>query len=519
MGISHEDRPYVSRRDFLRRTAVVGAALGAGPVFWQQPSYAADAPLQHLHLQYGDDAARTAQVSWSTPVAVKDPFLELDGSRIRAVTRAYPGQPDRVFHSVRLTGLTPSTSYNYAVGHAGAALATDRLSTGPSGRERFTFTAFGDQSFSEPTPGRNDAHHNTLLAQRIDPAFHAIVGDLAYANGDQAIWDSYMGMISPMARRRPWMPCIGNHEIESQLDPRGLLLDTWGDYGYDPYRTRWDLPSNGLDGLEGCFYRFRYGSVEVVSIDNNDVTSEIPINVGYSGGRQVDYVSAALARAAADPAVDFIVVLMHQAAFSSSSKHGSDLGVQTTWFDVFAEHSVDLVLQGHDHTYERTFGMRGTTVVDREAPFSTDTGTVYCVVGNGGEVQEPFKPVQPEWSAFRQSDVIGTLRVDVDPFATATTARLTLGQYAASDGRAIEEGIVLERPFRHPRTAVAPVPASAPAQGSAGAPAAPGVPAPAPAATALPSTGGLPGVALMGAAAAAGAAALKVTVGRLADPE
>lgn len=149
MGISHEDRPYVSRRDFLRRSALVGAALGAGPAFWQRPSYAADAPLQHLHLQYGDDAARSAQVSWSTPVAVKDPFLELDGSRLRAVTRAYPGMPDRVFHSVRLTGLSPSTSYNYAVGHAGAALATDRLTTGPSGRERFTFTAFGDQSFSE----------------------------------------------------------------------------------------------------------------------------------------------------------------------------------------------------------------------------------------------------------------------------------------------------------------------------------------------------------------------------------
>ncbi len=513
MGISHADRPYVSRRDFLRRSAVLGAAIGAGPAFWQQPSYAANAPVQHLHLQYGDDAARTAQVSWMTPAAVQSPFVELDGTRLPAVTRTYPGYPNGVFHSVRLEGLSPSTTYNYAVGHAGAVATGDKLTTGPTGRAPFTFTAFGDQSFSDPTPGKNDAHYNTLLAQRIDPALHCIVGDLAYANGDQPIWDQYMGMISGMARRRPWMPCIGNHEIESQLDPKGYLLDTWGDFGYDPYRTRFDLPRNGIDGLEGCFYRFRYGSVEFVSIDNNDVTSEIPINIGYTGGRQEDYVSAALAAAAADPAVDFIVVLMHQAAFSSSSKHGSDLGVQTTWFDVFNKHSVDLVLQGHDHTYERTYGMRGTTVVDREAPYQTDTGTVYCVVGNGGEVQEPFKPVVPEWSAFRQAGVIGTLRVDVDPFATSTTSRLTLGQYAASDGRAIEQGIVLERPHRHPRGAsVAPPaqpapPATVPAQG-----------APRPAVESLPSTGGLPGVAVMGAAVAAGAAALSVTVGRLRDP-
>jgi hypothetical protein len=514
VGHSHEDRPYVTRRDFLRRSAALGAvAVGAGPVFWQQPSYAADAPVEHLHLQYGADAARSATVSWSTPAAVSKPFVELDGSRLPAVTRAYPGYAGRVFHSVRLDGLSPSTGYNYAVGQAGAIVTGDRLTTGPSARERFTFTGFGDQGYSEPTSGRNDAHHNTLLAKEIDPALHVIVGDLAYANGEQTIWDDWMRMVSPMARRRPWMPCIGNHEIESQLDPEGLLLDTWGDYGYDPYRTRWDVPRNGLDGLEGCFYRFRYGSVEFISIDNNDVTSEIPINVGYTGGRQVDYVRAALAAAAADPAVDFIVVLMHQAAFSSSSKHGSDLGVQTTWFDLFAEHSVDLVLQGHDHTYERTHAMRGMTVVDGESPYSTDTGTVYCVVGNGGEVQEPFKPVQPEWSAFRQADVIGTLRVDVDPFATASTARLTLGQYAASDGRAIEKGIVLERPFRHARTA-------APAAPGAGAGAGPGgVPPQSRAPQQLPATGGLPGLAATGAAVAAGAAALKVTVGRLREPD
>jgi hypothetical protein len=516
VGISHEHRPYVSRREFLRRSAVMGAvSLGAGPVFWQRPSYAADAPVQHLHLQYGADAASTTTVSWSTPAAVARPFLEVDGSRIAAVTRSYPGQPDRVFHSVRLSGLSASTTYSYAVGHAGKALAADRFSTGPRGRERFTFTGFGDQGYSEPTPSRNDAHHNTLLAQRIDPALHTIVGDLAYANGDQAIWDQWMGMVSPMARRRPWMPCIGNHEIESQLDPRGLLLDTWGDYGYDPYRTRFDLPENSLDGLEGCFYRFRYGSVEFVSIDNNDVTSEIPINVGYSGGRQVEWARGVLAVAAADPAVDFIVVLMHQAAFSSSSKHGSDLGVQATWFDLFAEHSVDLVLQGHDHTYERTHAMRGSTVVDDTAPYSTETGTVYCVVGNGGEVQEPFKPLQPEWSAFRQSDVIGTLRVDVDPFATGSTARLTLGQFAASDGRAIEKGIVLERPFRHARTGAA-APGSSVGGGSAAVPP-PGAAPVAGAPQQLPSTGGLPGLAATGAAVAAGAAALKVTVGRLRD--
>jgi hypothetical protein len=292
----------------------------------------------------------------------------------------------------------------------------------------------------------------------------------------------------------------------------GLLTDTWGDYGYDPYRTRFDLPANGYSDLSGCFYRFRYGSVEFVSIDNNDVTSEIPINVGYTRGRQVAWVDTTLAAAAADPAVDFIVVLMHQAAFSSSSKHGNDAGVQATWLDRFAKYGVDLVLQGHDHTYERSHAMRGQTVADSSGPYRTDTGTVFLVVGNGGSTQEPFKPVQPAWSAFRKEGVIGTLRVDVDPFGPRGMSRLVLGEYAASDGRPVEKGIVLERPHRHPRgRAGAAAPTAPDHTVSARSLVAPAT------GLELPATGGLPGVAATGLVAAGAAAAMRVTVGRLRD--
>lgn len=537
MGHAHEQRPYVSRRQFLQRSAAVGGAalLSGGPAFWLQPAYAADAPVSHLHLQHGADAAREMTVSWRTTAAVRNPFVEVDGTRVRATTRQYPGYANGWFHSVRLRGLHAGTTYRYRVGHAGRALAGDRLTTARAGRHRFTFTGFGDQGYSAGTASRNDALHNSRLVQRIDPALHTLVGDLAYANGDQRIWDDWMGMVSPMARRKAWMPCIGNHEIESQLDPLGLLLDTWGEHGYDPYRTRFDLPGNGYSDLANCFYRFRYGSVEFVSIDNNDVTSEIPINVGYTGGRQQAWVQRTLAAAAADPAVDFIVVLMHQAAFSSSSKHGSDTGVRAAWLQLFNQYGVDLVLQGHDHLYERTHAMQGLTVADDSGPYRTDAGTVFVLVGNGGEVQEPFTPLQPSWSAFRKEGVIGTLRVDVDPFAPKGMSRLVLGEYAAADGRPVEKGIVLERPHRHPRTKAAAqsaqheqvqreaaVAGHAPARPATAHPSAFPSLAADPVAQRLPATDGLPGVAAMGtalAAATAGAAALRVTVGRLREPD
>jgi 3',5'-cyclic AMP phosphodiesterase CpdA len=57
--------------------------------------------------------------------------------------------------------------------------------------------------------------------------------------------------------------------------------------------------------------------------------------------------------------VDWIVVQMHQCALSSSQTgNGSDLGIRQEWLDLFDRFEVDLVLNGHDHDYERSFPVR-----------------------------------------------------------------------------------------------------------------------------------------------------------------
>lgn len=451
MGHAHPERPFVSRREFLRRTAYIGAAAAAGPWFWRQLAHAADAPVSQVHLTFGADASRDAVISFMTPAPVRDPFAELLGDRWSARTMQYAGYPGH-FHHVKVKGLSPGTSYVYRLGHSDKVRSPKLVHrSGPKGRSRFSFTAFGDQGTDGPaatvppvSQPPVQASANVELANSFKPALHLIVGDLAYANGDQSVWDTWFDMIEPMARSVPWMPCIGNHEIESQLDVTGTG-DSWGRWGYDPYRTRFQLPSNGNAKFQNCYYAFRYGSVHFISVDNNDVNEEVTNNIGYSGGAQRKWVEKQLASARSDPDVDFIVVLMHQCAFSSSSKHGSDPGVFNAWAPLFHKYSVDLVFQGHDHVYERTHAMRRSDVAMERSPYRTDVGTVYVTCGNGGAVQEPFMPIQPAWSAFRQDFKIGTVKIDVDPFGPNGTKRLILGEYWALDGSPIEEGIVLER--------------------------------------------------------------------------
>ena len=51
--MSHIERPFVSRRDFLRRTALVRAAAATGPWIWRQPAFAAQTSVEQVHLTFG----------------------------------------------------------------------------------------------------------------------------------------------------------------------------------------------------------------------------------------------------------------------------------------------------------------------------------------------------------------------------------------------------------------------------------------------------------------------------------
>ena len=97
---------------------------------------------------------------------------------------------------------------------------------------------------------------------------------------------------------------------------------------------------------------------------------------------------------------------MHQCACSSSATgNGSDLGIRQQWLPLFDRYEVDLVLNGHDHYYERSFPVRGAdanvghevatgAVVNTLRPhpvtttdngvFDTSQGTVHLILGCGG---------------------------------------------------------------------------------------------------------------------------------------
>ena len=66
-------------------------------------------------------------------------------------------------------------------------------------------------------------------------------------------------------------------------------------------------------------------------------------------------------------------------ASESSTSHGSDLQLRADWGPIFDQAHVDLVLNGHDHDYERSKPMRAGSVQASPAE-----GTIYVVSGGAG---------------------------------------------------------------------------------------------------------------------------------------
>ncbi len=431
----------MSRRQVLAAaggTGVLAATAGSAKAATTRRARAAagDGTPEQIHLTWGENPTTSIVVSWASPGQAVRARVRIGQRVIPAQARSYTdginGETVWTYHAP-VGGLRPGATYAYNVTADNDANAADPFSatfrTAPEGRAPFRFTSFGDLA----TPNTQwvlsygQSAYAVAAVESFQPLFHLLNGDLCYANLNPTeqpdVWRDFGNNNQASAANRPWMPCPGNHEIEFGNGPQG----------FTSYLTRYTLPDNQVPGFAGRWYAFRVGSVLFVSLDADDVvyqdagafvtgpaaltpaasTGNPPIQPGtsfyirgYSGGAQTAWLERTLTAGRGDHSVDWIIVQMHQCAASSSATgNGSDLGIRQEWLPLFDRFGVDLVLNGHDHDYERSFPVRGAdtgvgtevatgAVVNTLRPhpvtttdsgvFDTSEGTVHLILGCGG---------------------------------------------------------------------------------------------------------------------------------------
>ena len=388
----------------------------------------ADGTPEQIHLSWADDPARSVVVSWASPGQAVGPRVRIGQRVIPAAERAVPavgGAVSWTYHA-RVDGLRPGATYAYAVTGDNDANAADPFSatftTAPDGRAAFRFTSFGD--LAAPGTGWRGLASRVGYAvgavETFQPLFHLLNGDLTEAgpvpDGQPEAWRDLGNQVQTSAAYRPWLPVPGGHGVAAGLDDQAAAS----------FLTRYTLPPNGADGLDGRWYAFRVGTALFVCLSGDDVAYEGASARGYSGGAQTSWLEATLAAARGDASVDWIVVQLHQCACSSGAPGSvSDLGIRREWLPLFDTYEVDLVLSGHDHGYERSFPVRGCdpgagtdtltgATVDTRRPhpvtamdsgvFDTSQGTVHLVLGCGGTTN-PTDPTAPP-AALRTARVL-----------------------------------------------------------------------------------------------------------------
>ena len=214
-----------------------------------------------------------------------------------------------------------------------------------------------------------DNNNDELTAQLLDtiPGTVFTTGDNAYDSGSYA---QYINCYDPTwgRHRDRTKPVPGNHEYV-----------TAGAAGYFQYFN--NIPS---------YYAYNLGSWRIYALN-----SEIDVS---ASGPEVTWLQADLA---ANP-TQCVLAYWHEPRWSSGSTHGSSSLFQTLW-RILYESGAELVLNGHEHNYERFAPMNATGQADPQ-------GMREIVVGTGGRNHYPFGAILPT-SEVHDASTYGVLKL------------------------------------------------------------------------------------------------------------
>jgi len=334
-------------------------------------------------LTWSGDPAATQSVTWRTSpevtrglaeitVADAAPALQAKSRQVVAVTQTLTTEQTTAHcHSAVFEGLTAKTKYAYRVGDGTNWSEWFHFTTASAESEPFSFIYFGD--------AQNDVR--SLWSRVIREAFsdapkakfmiHA--GDLINRAENDWEWGEWFAAGGWMNAMIPSVPVPGNHEMVKVDLLTGRLSAHW--------RPQFTLPENGPPGLEETCYTFVCQGVRIIGLNSNEKIMD-----------QTPWLEKVLQ----ENKEKWVICTFHHPIFSTG-KNRDNLMLRNAWKPILDKYRVDLVLQGHDHTYGRT----GLDTPVATANLATGvsaadmfSGTVYVVSVSGPKMydvqRQPF---------------------------------------------------------------------------------------------------------------------------------
>lgn len=273
-------------------------------------------------------------------------------------------------HTVNLTELKEGTTYYYRLGNDKYGWTeVYEFSTGTDGE--FRFMAMTDVQGSVESNYINSLPSFETALKHFGEegvSFIASMGDNV-DNGKNIMQFTWW----LDAQRKIWanntlVTTAGNHEDEEYALSSVLAI-----------------PDEAKVNETGYYYSYDYGYAHFVVLDTNDLEGN---NLSEA---QTKWLTDDLAANAENEKIKWTIVMLHKGPYTAGS-HAFDadvIGLRAQLTPIFADNGVDLVLQGHDHTYSVSefIGRDGKPVEAKLSgnSYNKPEGVLYINLGTMGD--------------------------------------------------------------------------------------------------------------------------------------
>jgi predicted phosphodiesterase len=246
--------------------------------------------------------------------------------------------------------------------------------------EDFNFAAAGDFGCSK------NAENTVKNMEDKKPELVLPLGDLSY----QSTANCWFDTMTPLKGKI--MITLGHHDVND------------GEEKLDQYVKGFDIDKH--------YYSYDYNNVHFLVM-----ASESKFK---NGSEQYNFVKQDLERTSTNKDINWIVITNYRPLYSSPSKQTAEQSMTDLYHPLFDKYGVDLVLQAHNHNYQRTYPLTYNSengsepIITNEfttAYNSHKDGIVFAIVGTGGESfyrldgQSPFIATQFDRFGFLNLEV------------------------------------------------------------------------------------------------------------------
>ncbi len=325
-------------------------------------------------------------------------------------------------HSINITNLSPDTKYYYSVegsekGNPDQYFITAPIVGSNDSTRIWVISDFG-QTSSKDNKRREETvkvwksfNHNNPHAD-----FVLSLGDQTEDDTRYQIQHNYFNQLEDVLKVSPLYTVEGNHDNHDKLE--------------NYYKT-FNHPINGETG--GVFsntedyYSFNYANIHVVVL-----STEIK---DFGGGPQEKWLRKDLA----NNKQDWLIACVHR-PFHSGGHHRTNIDKiadieRKAWLPILEDYGVDIILQGHNHQYERSYLLDNLTGLttditdkniidnslgreDKDGAYVKEKGkphqgTIFIEVAAGGHASDDFEHYEIFPVYFHSKDNEGSLVIDV----------------------------------------------------------------------------------------------------------